>query len=43
VATNLNRTELLKALVVKIGDDIVKPTTPQKLGELKALAAVVAA
>ncbi|GAB2178642.1 hypothetical protein [Dongia sp. agr-C8] len=41
--TKLNRTQLLKALVVEINDDIVKPAKPAKLVELKALAAVVAA
>ena len=39
---NLNRTEALKALVAKINEDIVKPARPQRLDELKALAAVVA-
>jgi hypothetical protein len=41
--TKLNRTQLLKALVVKINDEIVKPAKPARLAELKALAAVVAA
>lgn len=42
-AVKLNRTECLKALVVKINDDIVKPEKPQKLSQLKALAAVAGA
>jgi hypothetical protein len=39
----LNRTECLKALVVRINNDIVKPEKPQKLSQLKALAAVAGA
>jgi hypothetical protein len=41
--TKLNRTQLLKALVVEINDDLVKPAKPARLVELKNLAAVVAA
>lgn len=39
-ATKLNRTELLKSLVIQIDQDIVKPAKPAKLAELQAIAAV---
>lgn len=40
IQTNLNRTDLLKSLVVQIDKDIVKPAKPANLAKLQDLAAV---
>jgi hypothetical protein len=42
IQTNLNRTDLLKSLVVQIDKDIVKPAKPANLAKLQDLAAVAA-
>lgn len=39
-ASGLNRTDLLKALVIQIDRDIVAPARPARLAELRTLAAV---
>lgn len=39
-ATKLNRTDLLKSLVVQIDEDIIEPEHPADLDELRTLAAV---
>ncbi|CAA7617203.1 conserved hypothetical protein [Magnetospirillum sp. LM-5] len=39
-ASHLNRTDVLKSLVLKINRDIIQPKSPKNLRELKLLAAV---
>lgn len=39
-ATRLNKTDLLKALVVQIDKDVVKPAKPANLAKLRTIAAI---